>query len=428
MKSKAQKPGRIKSAVLNWLGFGLGDSENWADWYGTTTTSGEVVSAEKALGLSAVWACTRLVSQTISTLPLGLYERKADGSRAAADSLAIAKLIHTKPNADMTSVVFWEAFVANVLLQGNGFAEKRRIGARVVALELMPSDRVTWRRLQSGAYEFVYTASDGKRRVLQEDDVFHVPGFTRDGRFGMSVIKYGAEVFGAGLAANNVANSTFKNGLMQAVYFSMDKTLKPDQRKEFRENLKEVSGSLNAGKSPLLEGGMTANTLGINPSDAQLLESRSYSVEEICRWFGVPPVMVGASDKSSSWASSSEQLNLWFLKYGLTPLLKRIEQSIFDRLLSPAEQRRYYAEFTVEGLLRGDTTARKDFYASALQNGYINRSTVARLENFPDVPGGHIYTVQSNLVPLDQLGSGDQSQVVRAALRHWLGDEENESS
>jgi len=424
MKSKAQRPGRIKSAVLNWLGFGLGDGENWADWYGVTSSSGEVVSADKVLGLSAVWACTRLVSQTIATLPLGMYERKADGSRVEADSLSVARLIHTKPNADMTAVVFWEAFVANILLQGNGFAEKRRSGDRVVALELMPTDKVSWRRLQSGAYEYTYTTSTGKRRVLQEDDVFHVPGFTRDGRFGMSVIKYGAEVFGAGLAANSVANSTFKNGLMQAVFFKMEKTLKPDQRKEFRENLKEVSGALNAGKSPLLEGGMTAETLGINPRDAQLLESRAYSVEEICRWFGVPPVMVGASDKSSSWASSSEQINLWFLKYGLTPLLKRIEQSIYDRLLTPIEQRRYYAEFTVEGLLRGDTTARKEFYASALQNGYLNRTTVARLENFPDVPGGDVYTVQSNLIPLDKLGSGDQSQVVKAALRHWLGEEE----
>ena len=169
---------------------------------------------------------------------------------------------------------------------------------------------------------------------------------------------------------------------------------------------------------------MEAGEIGINPADAQLLESRAFSIEEVCRWFGVPPSMIGATDKASSWASSSEQLNLWFLQYGLRPWLKRIEQAIWDSLLSPVEQMRYYAEFTVDGLLRADTTARTNFYSTALQNGWMSRNEVRRLENLPAIDGGNIYTAQTNLAPLAMLGAGNESQAVRAALMHWLKEGE----
>lgn len=427
MKTRATKPGRIKSALLNWLGFGLTDTEHWAQWFGRESAAGVTVTADKALTLSAVWSCTRLVAQTIATLPLGMYERQADGSRLAvsATQLPVTRLVQAKPNADMTAVMFWEAIIGNALLQGNGFAEKKRIGSRIVSLELLCSERLCWRRLPDGAYQFTYTDFDGKQRIIPEDDIFHVPGFTLSGRFGLSVVKYGAEVFGSALAGNNAANATMKNGLMPTVAFQIERVLTKEQRADFRTSVEAISGALNAGKSPVLEGGMTANMIGINPSDAQLLESRVFSIEEVCRWFGVPPSMIGATDKASSWASSSEQLNLWFLQYGLRPWLKRIEQAIWDGLLTPVEQQRFYAEFAVEGLLRADTAARTSFYSTALQNGWMSRNEVRRLENLPAVTGGEIYTAQSNLLPLDQLGStGTESQTVRAALMHWLKEGE----
>jgi len=422
MKDKAKKPGRLKSAVIGWLG--LSDMSQWATWQGREAKSGVTVTSEKALSLSAVWACTRLVSQTIATLPLGLYELKSDGSRKLADSISIARLIHSKPNADMMAVTFWESIIGAALLHGNGFAEKRRSGGRIVALDLLISERLTWRRLESGAYRFRYTDDDGTPRDIEEDDIFHLPGFTLHGRFGMSVVRYGTEVIGAALAANDAASSTFKNGLMPTTYFKMEGTVRREQREELKKSMQDVSGSLNAGKSPLLEGGMTIGEVGINPDDAQLLESRVFSIEEICRWFGVPPSMIGATDKASSWASSSESINLWFLQYGLRPWLKRVEQAIWDQLLTPVEQMKYYAEFSVEGLLRADTAARTTFYASALQNGWMNRNEVRILENLPPIKGGDIHTAQSNLLPLDMLGGGTESQAVKAALMHWLKEDD----
>lgn len=423
MKNKAKKPGRLKSAVLGWLG--LSDLSQWYAGVGGDSKAGVTVTSEKAMTLSAVWACTRLISQTIATLPLGLYERKADGSRQLADSLGIARLIHSKPNADMSAVTFWESIIGAALLHGNGFAEKRRSGGKVVALDLLLVERLSWRRLESGEYQFTYLDDGGNRRTISEDDIFHVPGFTLHGRFGMSVIKYGTEVMGSALAANEAAAGTFKNGLLPTTYFKMDGTLKEGQREEFRESLKQITGSLNSGKSPLLEAGMTVGEVGIKPADAQLLESRVFSIEEVCRWFGVPPSMIGSTDKASSWASSSESLNLWFLQYGLRPWLKRVEQAIWGQLLSPVEQTKYYAEFSVEGLLRADTQARANFYSTSLQNGWMSRNEVRKLENLPPVPGGDIYTAQSNLLPLDKLGSGTDSQAVKAALKHWLKEDES---
>src|SRR5690606_23470109 len=199
--------------------------------------------------LSAVWACTRLVSQTIATLPIGLYERKADGSRAPADVPA-AQLIRLKPNTDTTAVAFWESIIVHAALHGNGFAEKKRLGGRLVSLELLDSSRLTWRKLDSGRYEFQYTDDNGKVRVIPEADIFHVPGFTMHGRFGMSVIKYGAEAFGSALAANTAASSVFKNGMHSKVYFKIDRTIQDKQRDEFRESMEKVSGAFNAGKAP----------------------------------------------------------------------------------------------------------------------------------------------------------------------------------
>lgn len=417
------RPGRIKSAIIRWLR--LDDAAGWHAHFGSPSAAGEHVTAELALRLSAVMACTRLVSQTVATLPLGLYERLPEGGRRLAEGHSASRLISARPNADMTGVVFWEGMVATALLCGNAFAEKKRSAGRVVSLVPLHFDRLSWRSVSGSRYAFTYIESDGRARELQEEDLFHLPGFTLGDRFGVSVIRYGSEVFGAALAANKAAASTFKNGLLPTTYFKMDRVLTPAQRAEFRENLKEITGALNAGKSPLLEGGMDTGTIGIDPSDAQLLESRQFSVEEVCRWFGVPPSMIGATDKASSWASSSENLNIWFLQYGLRPWLKRIEEQIKASLLTPAEQTRYYAEFTVEGLLRADTAARQSFYTSALQNGWMSRNDVRKLENLPPIPGGDIYTVQSNMVALDALGKVDQqSQAVRAALLHWLKGEE----
>ncbi|MEY0729798.1 phage portal protein, partial [Providencia rettgeri] len=198
-------------------------------------------------------------------------------------------------------------------------------------------------------------------------------------------------------------------------------TLNDEQRERIRSYLLSFVGSKNAGKMMVLEGGMKYNNVTMNPEAAQMLESRAFSIEEICRWFRVPPFMVGHMDKQSSWASSVEGMNMQFLTNTLRPLLVNIEQEISRCLLSGDDD--YYAEFSVEGLLRADSAGRAAYYTTSLQNGWMSRNDVRRLENLPPIDGGDIYTVQLNLTPIDQLGkgiSGSEAEKLKAQITNWL--------
>jgi len=424
MKNAAtKKPGRIKSAVLNWLGvpISLTDDQFWNGFASITSTSGACVNEGSVLSLSAAWACTRLIAETIATLPLSIYEKQSSG-RTVAPQHPLHMIIHDQPNPNSTAAVFWESMIAAMLLRGMGHAEKLMAGSRLVGLRFLSPSRLSITRGSGGQREYRYTEAGGIQRVIPTERIWAVPGFSIDGECGVSAIRAGANVFGAALAAEGAASATFKNGLMPTVYFKMEKVLTPDQRTLFRESLKEISGSINAGKSPLLEGGMSADTIGINPDDAQLLESRGFSVEEVCRWFRVPPFMVGHSEKSTSWGSGIEQQMIGFLTFTLGPWLKRIEQSISKDLLTASERMRFYPKFAVEGLLRADSAGRATFFGAMVDRGIFTRDEVRELEDRAPMGGNAaVLTVQSAMTTLDSIGSASDAKQTRAAFRAFLG-------
>ncbi|WKT59116.1 phage portal protein [Microbulbifer thermotolerans] len=399
-----RKPGRIKAAILNWLGV----PSIYAGGHGGigSEAAGQLVNDRTVLSLSAVWACARLISETIATLPIGIYRKDTVG-RIAETEHPVYQIIRSRPNANSTASVYWEAMVAAMLLRGNGISEKKYLGNRLVALEFLAPWRLSI-SCQNGVRRYLYTDANGRQRHIPNDRIFRIPGFTLDGDWGLSAIEFGSNVFGSALAAANAANSTFERGLAPTVAFTMEKVLKKEQREEFRKNLKAISGALNAGESPLLEGGMDAKQIGIKPSDAQLLESRAFSVEEICRWFRVPPFMVGHSEKSTSWGTGIEQQMIGFLTFTLRPWLARIEQAINKDLLSPADQMRYYAEFNVEGLLRADSAGRAAFLEKMVGAGLMTRDEGRAKENLPP-KGGNADVLMANSAnqPIDTLGANN---------------------
>lgn len=408
------------SAIKSWVAgpFRLTDPEPWTAYFGDG--GGIAVNPKSAMQLDAVWSCVRIIAETISTLPLSMFERTAKGKQVAGGH-QLHFIIHDQPNQDSTAAVFWEAMVASMLLRGAGRAEKLMLGNRLVGLRFLNPDFLRKVTLQGGRKVWRYTV-DGKQRDIPKDRVWTIPGFTLDGENGVSAIQYGAKVFGAAIAAENAARSTFKNGLLQTVYYRISQFLTPKQRTEFKQN---VYGSIERGEMPLLEGGTSAETLGIKPGDAQLLESRSYSVEAICRWFRVDPSLVGHGSKDSNWGTGLEQKMIWFLTFTLGPWLKRIEQSISKDLLTPAERIRYYPKFSVEGLLRADSAARAAFYSAMVNNGILTRDEVRELEDRPPMGGNAaVLTVQSAMTTLDSVGSSDDAQAVRASLRALLGLDE----
>jgi HK97 family phage portal protein len=232
-------------------------------------------------------------------------------------------------------------------------------------------------------------------------------------------------VFGGAIAAERAAHRTFSGGLHPTTAWKYPNVLRPDQRADASEAIKKLSGAVHAGDPVILEAGMEVIPVGINPDDAQLLESRGFGVEEVCRWFRVPPWMVGHTEKSTSWGTGIEQQMIGFLTFTLGPWLRRIEQAISKDLLRPAERSRYYPKFAVEGLLRADSAARSTFYAAMVNNGIFTRDEVRELEDREPMGGNAaVLTVQTALAPLDTLGKVDDAGKARAALMSWLREPE----
>ncbi|HWT21647.1 MAG TPA: phage portal protein [Variovorax sp.] len=418
---KARRPGvvsRVRAAVDGIIkSLTLRDPELYVD-RSMASEAGVEVTPKTVMQLDAAWSCVRLISETIATLPLGMNERTTSGKRPAPQH-RLHFVIHDQPNPDSTASIFWEAMVASMLLRGAGRAEKMYVGPQLVGLSFLDPNKLVCNRDRNGRRRFEYPRPNGEMREIPESRIWTIPGFTLDGVNGVSVISYGAKVFGSAIAADKAAAQTFKNGLLQTIYYKMTNFLKPGQREEFKKNL---AGSIERGEAPLLEGGTDAGTLGIKPSDAQLLESRAFSVESICRWFRVPPWMVGHTEKSSSWGTGIEQQMIGFLTFTLGPWLRRIEQAISKDLLTPADRIRYYPKFAVEGLLRADSAGRAAFYAAMVNNGILTRDEVRELEDREPMGGNAaVLTVQSAMTTLDALGAATDANQARASIRAFLG-------
>lgn len=409
---------RVRAAIDGWVrSFSLKDGDLYLDSV-MENEAGVDVTPKTVMQVDAVWSCVRLISETIATLPLSMYERTPSGKRYAPQH-PLHFVIHSQPNADSTASVFWEALIASMLLRGSGRAEKLYVGTKLVGLAFLDPDKLVISRDANGRKVHSYPRANGVMREIPENKIWTVPGFTLDGYNGVSAIVYGAKMFGTAIAADRAAARTFKNGLLQTIYYKMDAFLRPEQRAEFKKNL---AGSIERGEAPLLEGGTSVGTVGINPVDAQLLESRAFSVEAICRWFRVPPWMVGHTEKSTSWGTGIEQQMIGFLTFTLGPWLKRIEQSISKDLLAPSESIRYYPKFAVEGLLRADTAARAAFYNAMVNNGIFTRDEVRELEDMEPMGGNAaVLTVQSAMTTLDAIGAPAEMAKARASLRMLLG-------
>ena len=421
MKMTAKRPGKVRAAILTWLGFS-------PDYLGhvaaSAETAGEEMGADSMLRLSAVWGCVRLISETIATLPLSMYERTSAGKRPSPQH-PLHFIIHDQPNPDATASVFWEAVIAAMLLRGAARAERLETGGRLVGLRFLHPDRIApMTRYSDGRKGWNYKQDDGSIRFIPAAKVWTIPGFSLDGVNGVSVVSYSANVMGGARAAERVAHGTFANGLHQTTAWKYPNVLKPEQREDARQAIRKLSGAINRGDPAILEAGMEVTTIGINPNDAQLLESRAFSVEEICRWFRVPPFMVGHSEKSTSWGTGIEQQMLGFLTFTLGPWLRRIEQSIRKDLLTPGDRLRYYPKFNVEGLLRADSAGRAAFYTAMVNNGVLTRDEVRELEDREPMGGNAaVLTVQSAMTTLDSVGQQPGADNARAAFRALLGND-----
>lgn len=379
------------------------------------------VNADTVLNLSTVWACQRLISGTIATLPLHIMQRGENGRRRLAKEHPVSEVLRGKPNATQTPVEFMEGTVASLVGRGMGYARKDTLGGDLIGLRPWAYDRCTPERTARGALFYKLINRDGTQDEVSPDEMWVLKGFTdnEEPDLAMSALTYGRQTFGNAIAAEEAYGKQMSKGLRQRGFFYTENPaarLDPDKREQFQAIIDRFTGSSNAGATMLLEGGFKWQGMDIDPKDFEMLSSRGFNIEEICRWFQVPPLMIGHTDKMTSWPGGQEGMRRDFLDLCLMPYLTRIEQAINVRLLT-AEDRRagYYAKFSSEGLLRGNTEARAALYSSALQNGWMNRDEVRELEDWDvmESEGGDVYTVQQNLTPLPMLQAEAEARTMK---------------
>jgi HK97 family phage portal protein len=382
----------------------LSESGFFGAFFGQGTYTGRSVDPEKALTIDSVWACTKLLSETLGTLPCLVLEQ---GTNKPAVDHPYFELLHDMPNLDMTSVEYWEAIGMGLCLFGNAYSEKiLRPDGRVAALNLLQPGSMTVDRDRAGRRVYLETTGSGKTRTLSEDRIFHVRGMSFGGDTGLSPVEYGRHTMAASMATEEASGRLFGNGMAASGVLTSDQLLTAKQRADLKAIMETYVGSSNAGKLMILEAGLKYQQLVMDPQKAQMLEVRQYQVEQICRWFGVPSIMIGHhASGGTTWGSGVEQIMLAFSKQGMRSLCKRVEAAIRRDLLTPEDRKRITVKFNMDGLLRGDAASRAAFLSTMVNNGIMTRNEARGHENLPAKPGGDDLTVQSAMLPIQKLGA-----------------------
>lgn len=385
-------------------------------------SAGQTVNAKTTLGLPTAWACVRLKSDVVGSMGMGVFEKANDGGRKARPDHWLYDLVHEEPNRDQTAAEFWAGQVAAMDLWGNAYAEKETLGSRVTALTPLAPDLMTVKRNRNNERVYIYQ-DRGKAEEMPADKIFHLRGLTLGGDVGLSAIEFGRRTLGGAMATTKAANDTFRNGLQVAGFMETGSNkLSPEQRADLIEIFDAWMGDAMRNRIVPLEKDFKFHPLKMIPKDAQLLESRAWDVEEICRWFSMLPMLIGHAAKGQTmWGSGIEQLLLGWQTLLLNPLLTNIQQAVKKQLLPVGERKKIYPEINREALMAADSAARAALYSAFGQNGVMTRGEMRNRENLPSLPGDDFLTVQSNLVPLDMLGKVNApEQGARSALMNLL--------
>ena len=370
------------------------------------TTSGKAVNERTAMQTSAVYACVRILAESVAGLPLHVYERTTNGSKSTKPSHPLYRLLHDEPNREMTSFVFRETLMSHLLLWGNAYAQIIRDGRGFpIALYPLLPDRMAVDRNESG--ELVYTYQSDKGQVkLRRENILHIPGLGFDGLIGYSPIAMAKNAVGLALATEDYGATFFANGANPGGVLEHPGVIKPEQADRLRESWQSQFGGANAHKVAVLEEGLKFHQMSIPPEQAQFLETRKFQINEIARIFRVPPHMVGDLEKSSF--SNIEQQSLEFVKYTLDPWVVRWEQSLQQALTLPSEKATIFIKFNLDGLLRGDYQSRMQGYSTGIQNGFMSVNDVRGLEDMNLLTaeeGGDLHFVNGNMVKLADVGA-----------------------
>ena len=374
--------------------------------------SGVNVDEKSAMQIATVYACVRLLAESVAQLPLHLYRMEGESSKVKARDHPLYKILYRQPNPEMSSFSFWETEMVHLLLWGNAYAQIVRDGKNtVLGLYPMLPENVEIDRDSTGELYYIYHAytdevpgEQNKDVIFRRDEILHIPGLGFNGLVGFSPIAMMKNALGAELAVEKYGSAFFKNGAQPSGVLEHPGVIKNPEK--IRQNWSAVyGGANNAHKVAVLEENMHYKPISLPPEDSQFLSTREFGVEEICRIFRVPPHMVQYLKRATF--SNIEHQSIDFVVHTLDPWLRRIERAIVKDVLLEEEQETLFPQFNVDGLLRGDYKSRMEGYNIGRQGGWMSANDIRRLENLDPIPeeeGGDLYIINGSCVKLKDVG------------------------
>jgi HK97 family phage portal protein len=358
------------------------------------------VTGDAALGISAVYACVRVLAETVASLPLLVYRRLPNGGKERYPDHPLYAVLHDSPNPEMTSFIWRETLMGHECLRGNAYSEITYDQAGRLQLWPLHPDRVVVYWNKDGVRSYDYITVDGIRRELRPGSVFHVPGLSPDGLKGYNPIALHRQALELAGTAQRFGLDFFRNNARPGIVMTHPRNVTEPAAERLTAQMDRLRGAGNNNKTVMLEEGIDFKEVGVAPEDAQYIETRKFQMQEIARIFRVPPHMIGDLERATF--SNIEHQSIDFVVHTIRPWLVRIEQEISNQLL--INEPDVFAEFLVDGLLRGDSKSRADALATLRQNGIINGDEWRAIENMNPIEdgSGQSYWMPVNMTTTDQ--------------------------
>lgn len=377
--------------------------------------AGVAVSEDTALTNAAVWACVRVIAETVAALPWRVY-RKTSAGRELMNMHAVDWLLNNQANAEQTAFAFREALMAHVLTWGNGYAEiQRDLAGRAAALVLITPDRVCPRRTDDGELVYEVDSGDGAKTIIRPADMLHLHGLGFDGLVGYSPVRMAARSIGLGIAQDTFGGSFYGNGTAFGGLVEVPASMSPQQIAENEKYLNDTHrGPDKAFRVRIVANGMKYHNTSMPLTDAQFIESRKFSVTEVARWFRVPPHKIADLERSTN--NNIEHQSIEFVTDTIVPWVTRLEQEVNVKLFGARAVGNVYTKMSVNALMRGDAGSRANFYRAMTQMGAMSINEVRELEELNGIgAAGDEHLVQLNQTTLEKLVTAEPAAAAAPA-------------
>ena len=362
-------------------------------------SSGVSVDKNTALTFTAVWSAVRLLSESISILPINIYQREKNGDKTLALNNPSYYLLHNEPNNYMSSVAFFEKIMMDLCLSGNSYVHIVR-SPRGLVQALIPLNAQDIKvKINEGQ---IFYHNENSDVVLDDYDVLHFKGVSQDGIMGLSPITQNANAIGWGMALEEYGSKYFTNSAKLSGVLETDRALSEEAIERLRNSFSNTYNQLqNAQSTAILEEGLSFKPITISPEQSQFLASRVFSIQEVSRMFSIPSFMLQEHSKSSF--NNIESLSQSYVTYTLMPYIRRMESEINRKLFKTNEKGKLFVEWNVNGLLRGNIKDRNDAYKTGINNGFLSINEIRRKENMNSIPDGDSHYMPLNMTTIDKL-------------------------